>query len=119
MYRAKEAVSHRLRHQGQVHVEEAWLAGVAPIAKFSVRLIGRAKADGIGLRQGAIERRSGGGSRQYADLEIAAGAVLAFGALCNRGGNHLRRAGRSESAKPNGLAVLNHGGRFVGGENWK
>ena len=76
MHRPQEAVAGGLRHQRQVHVEEARLAGVDARAQSRVGLVRRAKADGVGLGQRAIERRAGGSAGEHADLEFASGLVL-------------------------------------------
>ena len=75
IHRTEEAVARHLRHQRQVHVEEARLAGVDAVAQVGIGLVGRAETDRLGFGQRAIERRAGRGAGQDADLELLPGIV--------------------------------------------
>ena len=119
VHRAQEAVARHLRHQRQVHVEEARLPGVDAVAQVRIGLVRSAEADGFGLRQRAIERRTRGGAGEDADLKFTAGLVLGDGAFGQGERNRFGRASRGEPAETNGLAVLDHGGCFGRGEEWK
>jgi hypothetical protein len=104
-----------------VHVEEMRLAGVDAGAQVLVRLIGRAELDGIGLGEGAVERRAGGGTGDDADLEIAAGGVFGLGFFRDGGGDDFGGTGGGETAEADDLVVLDECGGFFGsedGERW-
>ena len=116
MHRAQKAVARHLRHQRQVHVEEAGLAGVDARAQTPESdLVGRAEADGVGLGQRAVERGAGGSAGEHADLKLAAGLMLRDGPLGDGRGDGFGRAGRSEAAEADGLAVLDQRGSLLGG----
>ena len=119
MHRTQKAVAGGLRHQRQVHVEEARLSGIDARTQRRVGLVRRAEADGVGLGQGAVERRAGGGAGQHADLKFASGLMLGSGTLGNGHRDGFRRTGRSEAAKADGLAVPDQRGSLLGRKNWK
>ena len=110
VHRPQEAVAHNLRQHGKVHIDKARLASVDGRAQRGIRLIRSAEADGSGLGQRAIERRSGGSAGQHADLELAARLVFLPGAPGDPERDRLGRAGRREAAETYRLAVLDVAG---------
>src|SRR6185437_15090916 len=103
---AEKSVAHCLRQHRQVHIEEPRLSGIDTGAEIRVGLIRSPKTDGICLRQGAVQRWSGGGAGKNANFERLSALVNGLSPRRNSGGNGLRRASRSETAESNGLFVF-------------
>jgi len=98
--RPEESIADGLRHHRQVHVEESRVAGIDTSAQVRVRLIGRAEADGIGVCQCAVKRRTSGGAGDDADLERCAALMCCFGAIGDRSWYRFRRPAAVNPLKP-------------------
>jgi hypothetical protein len=102
-----------------MHVAEGGLALVDAVAEVVVGLVRRAKTDGAGFGEGAIEGGAGGSTGEDADLEGTAGLVFGGGRVRQGEWDGFGRAGRSESAETDSFAVPDHGGSFGRGKNRK
>jgi len=114
IHRAEKAVADGLRRHGEVHVEKLGAALVDALAEVGVGLVGGAELDGVGEREGAIERLAGGGAGDDANLKGQALGMNLLGALANGQGDVLGRAGGGEAAERHGLSVLNQFRRLGG-----
>ncbi len=106
MHRAQESVAHVLRHHRKVHVGELGAAFIDALAQIRVRLVGSAEADGLGLRQGAVQRFAGGSAGQNADLKGFASGVKFLGVGGDGSGDVLGRASGGKAAESDCLFVF-------------
>src|SRR6516225_1741644 len=113
------AIADGLRHHRQVQIEELHLAFVDERAQFGLGLVGGAEADSISAGKCTVERRSGGRTSHHPNPEFAPYLVFRCGAFCKGERYGFCRTCGCESAKTNGLTVLEKRSRFGRRQLWK
>ena len=99
-------------HVGQVEVGIGNLVVIDVCAEVFVRRVGCAEFDGMHVGQHAVAALSCGSSRQDVDFELSSCGMFCFCLFGDFRRYALRYTGRRESAQPDGISVLDEGGRL-------
>src|ERR1051325_9978998 len=99
-----------------MHVDKAGGTIIDALPQRGIGLIGGTEANGVGLRQGAVEGWAGGRAGENSDLKLASGAVFGNGPGGDGERNRLGYARGRKTAEADGLIVLDERGGFFGGQ---
>ena len=99
-------------HVGKVEVGVRNLVVVDVCAEVFVRRVRRTELDGMHVGQHTVAALSCGSSRQDVDFELPSYGMFRFCLFGDFRRYALRYTGRRESAQPDGISVLDEGGRL-------